>query len=405
MADQGRSVRLVLCTQGQVLGALPPFPVQVPWWPEVGEIIGAARERYGLDVSVLRLIGWPSDRRAGGEVSYLAELAIASELNTEILDALAPWPGDPLAAHPLRQPWAEPGGPTEAVQWAAAKLADQGISITGAAEQTKSWNLSAIWRLPTTAGPVWLKCVPDFFDHEGAIIDAIGSPLAPRLVAFEPGRILMAEIDGEDHHEATGPVLPPMIELLTTEQTRWLGRVDELLALGLPDRRLDSLLPRIAEVADAYADQLGESDRHALAGLVATLPRRIGALADCGIPDTLVHGDFHPGNVRGGAGRYVILDWGDSAVGHPLTDELAFTRRLDDADRAAAATRFAQAWQNLLPGCDPVRAVDLLRPVSPLIAAVQYADFLDAIEPDEHIYHAADPAEMLRQAASLAINL
>ena len=405
MADQGRSVRLVLCTQGQVLGALPPFPVQVPWWPEVGEIIGAARERYGLDVSVLRLIGWPSDRRAGGEVSYLAELATPSELDAEILDALAPWPGDPLAPHRFRQPWAEPGGPAEAVQWAAARLADRGIAVTGTAEQIKSWNLSAIWRLPTSAGPMWLKCVPDFFAHEGAMIDAIGAPLAPRLIAFEPGRILMAEIDGEDHHEATGPVLPPMIELLTTEQARWLGRVDELLALGLPDRRLDSLLPRMAEVTDAYADQLGESDRRALADLIATLPRRIDALADCGIPDTLVHGDFHPGNVRGGAGRYVILDWGDSAVGHPLTDELAFTRRLDDADRAAAATRFAQAWQNLIPGCAPVRAVDLLRPVSPLIAAVQYADFLDAIEPDEHIYHAADPAEMLRQAASLAINL
>lgn len=58
-----------------------------------------------------------------------------------------------------------------------------------------------------------------------------------------------------------------------------------------------------------------------------------------------------------------------------------------------------------MPGCDPVRAVDLLRPLSPLMAAVQHADFLDAIEPDERIYHAADIPEMLRQSVTVAAEL
>lgn len=394
MMDQGRSVCLVLCAGERVLGALPPFRVEVPWWPEVADVVATARRLFDLEVTVLRLIGWPADSRAGGQVSYLAEVAGVATV------PLSPWAGDPLADHPLRQAWARPGGPSELLAWAEDRLSRQGVAVTEPAGQIKSWNLSALWRLSTTKGVVWLKCVPDFFGHEGAVIDAVGPPLAPRLLAFESGRILMAEIDGEDHHDATGDVLLPMIDLLTAEQARWVGRTDELSTLGLPDRRLGTIPPRIRQVAETYADQLTAPERRHLTALVDELPQRMAALDDCGIPDTLVHGDFHPGNVRGTPGHYVILDWGDSAVGHPLTDELAFTRRLGPADRAAASRRFAQAWRALVPGCDTDRAVELLAPVTALIAATQYADFVAAIEPDEHVYHAADVPEMLRQACA-----
>ncbi|MBK7820260.1 MAG: phosphotransferase [Tessaracoccus sp.] len=252
------------------------------------------------------------------------------------------------------------------------------------------------------AGAVWLKCAPDFFAHEGAIIDAVGAPLAPVLLAAEPGRILLADIAGEDHHDVTGDVLLPMIDLLVAEQARWIGRDDELLALGLPDRRLPTIAPRIAEVTESYADDLTRSECHDLRRLVDRLLERTTALEACGIPNTLVHGDFHTGNVRGRPGSLVILDWGDSAVGHPLTDELAFTRPLGASDRAAAGAYFARAWQALLPGCDPSRAAELLQPVSALIGAMQYADFVDAIEPDEYIYHLADVPALLRQAVAAA---
>ena len=389
----GRTVRLVLCTRDTVLGALPTFSVDVPWWPEMCEIVAAADRLFGLEVTVLRLIGWPSDRRAGGELSYLAQV------HGPVAVPLDGWVGDPLAPQPLRQPWARPDGPAALLAWAHDRLVEHRAVLIGPAEQVKSWNLSALWRLATTDGSVWLKCVPDFFAHEGALIDAIGPRVAPRLLAFEPGRILMAEIDGVDHHEGSGGVLPPMVDLLTGEQARWLGRTDALFSLGLPDRRLGVLPARIERVASAASSSLTTFEQQALDALLSGLPGRIAAVEECGVPDTLVHGDFHPGNVRGRDGQYVILDWGDSAVGHPMTDELAFARPLGPADRAVATRRFADAWRRLVPGCEPDRAADLLRPLMPLLAAVQYADFVDAIEPDERIYHAVDVPEMLRQAA------
>ena len=65
----------------------------------------------------------------------------------------------------------------------------------------RTWNLSALWRIPTRGGRVWLKAVPDFFAHEGAVIDWIGVPVAPRLIDFDSGRALLVDIEGPTNHE------------------------------------------------------------------------------------------------------------------------------------------------------------------------------------------------------------
>ena len=145
---------LLLCdTSGTVLGALPPFEVEVPWWQEVQGVVAGATERFGVDVTVLRLLhaetGWGT---AGGPATYLAEVDSAPD------HGLTPWAGaDPVADHPLRLPYARPGGPAADLAWADAQLTAAGRPRTGPAEQIKTWNLSSIWRLPTADGPVWLS--------------------------------------------------------------------------------------------------------------------------------------------------------------------------------------------------------------------------------------------------------
>ncbi len=136
--------------------------------------------------------------------------------------------------------------------------------------------------------------------------------------------------------------------------------------------------------------------------LVGSLPQRYAALADCGIPDGLFHGDFHPGNVRGTPPDLRVLDWGDAGVGHPLLDQAAFCERLADADRARVLRRWERLWAAAVPGCEPARAARLLQPLSALRGAVVYQHFLDSIEPDERPYHATDPYTWLQHAAVLA---
>ena len=386
---------VVLIHRGEILGLLPPVSLELPWWPEVHDLVTAVRERDGIEITVLRLLHATSDRIAGGEVSYLAE---ADRAPQRALEAVV---GDPLAEEPLRQSWARPGGPAELLAWAEDRLIDRGSPRSGPAQQMRTWNLSALWRIPTVAGQVWLKAVPAFFAHEGAVIDWIGVPVAPRLIDFASGRALIADIAGAVNHEVRDPAaLRPMVQLLTDLQQRSLDRLDELTALGVPDRRLDRMVPQIAATVEQWGSALDRPERRSVDALVAGLPTRLTAITECGIPDTLVHGDFHPGNVAGRAGGYVILDWGDSFVGHPLIDELAFVERLSPSGQLAAREWFVSDWERIAPGSDPARAARLLEPVVALLAAVMYANFCARIEPAERIYHDSDALRMLRQAAT-----
>lgn len=395
MPATGREATAVLVLDGEVLGALPPVRLEMPWWPEAHDLVTAVRERDGLDITVLRLLGAISDTPFGGSVVYLAETDRAPRA------PLDPWSGDPLTDHPLRQTWARPGGPAELLAWADDRLAEHGVERTGPGQQMRTWNLSALWRIPTADGRVWLKAVPQFFAHEGAVIDWVGAPAAPRLIASAPARTLMTEIAGEPNHGVREEAaLHPMIPLLTGLQQRALGRLDELRAIGIPDRGLPMMVPRIPAVVQDLGAALDRAERRVVDALVDGLADRFTDVAACGVPDTLVHGDFHPGNVAGPRGAYAILDWGDSFLGHPLLDELAFTERLGTADRHVVRGWFVAEWQRIVPGADPGRAADLLEPVVPLLTAVMYADFCAAIEPDERIYHESDAARMLRRAAS-----
>jgi aminoglycoside phosphotransferase (APT) family kinase protein len=42
------------------------------------------------------------------------------------------------------------------------------------------------------------------------------------------------------------------------------------------------------------------------------------ALAEDGLGETIQHDDLHDGQVFARGGRYVVFDWGDSCVSHPL---------------------------------------------------------------------------------------
>lgn len=157
------------------------------------------------------------------------------------------------------------------------------------------WNLSSLWRLPLTSGAAWLKVVPPFFAHEGALLERLAGDAVPTLLGHDGPRMFMPEIPGDDRYDAPLPELLAMVDLLVDLQRRWVGRSDELIALGLPDWRGDALALAIADVVSRSAPELPDVDRSALDAFVDELPQRIEAIAGCGLADSLVHGDFHPG--------------------------------------------------------------------------------------------------------------
>ncbi|HEV8228681.1 MAG TPA: aminoglycoside phosphotransferase family protein, partial [Candidatus Limnocylindria bacterium] len=297
---------------GTAVGALPGFTVGTPWWPEVAEVVETCHAIHGVDVTILRLLdaeGHDPAGGMGGTVTYLAEIDGAPPACT------LPWTA-PLPDDPLRARWARPGGPARDLAWADAQLVAAGRPRVRPAVQTKTWNLSSIWRLPTADGDVWLKAVPPFFAHEGAVIDALAAPTLPPLIAFDDlGRTLLGDVRGVDQYRTPPARHAPMIDALVALQAGAVDRVDELLAAGVPDWRAGPFAVAAADVVERGARGLDSEERRVLDRLVAHLDDRFGALAACGIPDTFVHGDFHTGNVRWTDAGPVIFDWGDCGIG------------------------------------------------------------------------------------------
>jgi len=394
----GRSVTLVLCTEDVVLGSMAPFTVASPYWQSVEEVVAGCREVYGVEVVVLRLLrvatATPGD---GGPVTYLAQVERPPPAT------LVPWTGtDPLSDSPRRVSYARPGGPQADLAWAESALDAQGLRRVGQPVQVRTWNLSSIWRVPTSRGWAWLKVVPPFLGHEGRLVRRLGPTVAPPVIGVDGSRVLMADVAGQDQYPATGTPLLAMMRMLVDAQREWIDRLPELTALGVGDRRPPRAIPLIAAVVQRHADRLDPALAHRLRGLVDALPERFEQTCGCGVPDSLVHGDFHPGNIRGRPGRFTVLDWADCVIGNPILDRLRFCDWLPEADRPAVESAWSRRWRDAVPGCAPDRAAALLRPVAPLLGAVTYQRFLDLIEPDEHPYHAADPRACLLDAASLA---
>ena len=393
-----RVVELVLVTPtGDVVGSLPPFPVATPWWPDAWPIVEAARRLHGIDVVVLRILRADGDAPAGGTITYLAQIPAPG---AGAVAGVRPWPL-PLVDHPLRMPWARLGGPDADLAWADALLAERGLARTGPAEQIKTWNLSSLWRLPIEGGTLWLKHVPLIFGHEATIIERLAGRSVPALIGADGPRMVMREIPGEDMYDAGLPVLSRGLSILVALQREWIGRIDELLALGLPDWRGPVLRALIADVVERTTAELSADDRATLREFVAELPHRFDRVAEYGIPDTIVHGDFGPGNLRGDDRALVVLDWGDSGVGNPLLDQPAMFDRAPFEAVEPLRDQWAAEWEAAVPGSDPRRTARLLAPVAAARQAVIYRKFLDNIEPSEHPYHRADPSNWLARAAEL----
>ncbi|MGK5550040.1 aminoglycoside phosphotransferase family protein [Actinomadura kijaniata] len=391
----GRTVSAHVTADGEGLGTIGPFPVDSPWWAETGPVVARLRRALGVPVVVLRLLeveGGEGGR--DGHVTYHVEALgrPAPGLLSGAVDH------DALTApEPSRAPWARLDGLRELLDWASDALAGLGRPVTGPAEQHRTWNLSGVFRLPTAAGPVWVKALPAFAADEAAAIAAlarIDPGIVPAVLAAGNRRLLMEDLPGEDCWNAAAPLVVSAVSRMAAAQARYDGGGE-----ALPDRRPPVLAGRVAALLDErLAGDLTEAERAA----AHRLNRRWEALAECGLPATLVHGDFHPGNWRSGGGPPVVLDFADAHVGDPVLDGLRAFDYLPGDRKAVAARAWAGTWRRHRPRSRPERALALAEPLAHLAYAVRYQEFLDGVEPSERIYHLDDPVSCVREALRVA---
>ena len=290
----------------------------------------------------------------------------------------------------LRPRWSRPGWDARASAWIRDALERAGRSARGEIEIRRLWGISAMARVPTADGGVaWFKAVFPRFDHEIAVtrfLERAVPDAGPHVIAAEDveGWMLLDEVGGEPLGiDATEDELAASIRRLVEIQAAFVGRQEELRAAGVPDRPLGRLAD---EVADAMRDP-GEiegprvgADRVAI--VVAWIREQAAWLGGVGLPETLVHGDFHVYNVIPRDGRPVIIDWSDAAISHPLLDIgpwFGHPGAPGDPDRAWAT------WLDALRAFGPVEALRGERErVFALASAFQlasYAGIVRGLEP------------------------
>ncbi len=344
--------------------------------------------------AALRDPAWPPPRGARWVgADELPGLALERERQRGTMaEWLAWYAGGP--APRLRAPWYLPGWHDEAAAWAAEALARAGLTPRGPTEQLRSWQRSAILRLPTAEGPAYFKAVPPMFGHEPALTAALAAADPPRFaapVAVDAGRgwLLMRELRG------------PSLEALRDDGdvSRWQAalasfaevqiatttRLEQLRALGVPDRPLAALAGRLAPLlADTAATLPGRpaglSDEER-ARLRALAPRTRGMaeeLASYGLPAALEHGDFWAGQVVVGEQSFGFLDWSDSSLAHPFFSLLLFLVEIEDffprmpGVRERLRDAYLEPWAPLAPGVDLARAFELAQPLAALHHALTY---------------------------------
>ncbi len=92
---------------------------------------------------------------------------------------------------------------------------------------------------------------------------------------------------------------------------------DELIAAGVPDRRLALLPLQFEQLLDTDLG-LADDELRRMRELVPWVTDACAELSELRIPETLQHDDLHDGQIFLGDGRYLIADWNDSCVTHPF---------------------------------------------------------------------------------------
>ena len=215
-------------------------------------------------------------------------------------------------------PWSQPGWLDDVTTWI-----DESVERTGPLDELHRRAWSAMMRMPTRDGIAYFKAAAPAFLHEAPLVEALARwrpDCTAALLAVDARRgwILMRDsgetLRGILTRDPSLKRFEPLLTRYARLQLELAVRREEVLALGVPDRRL----VRLAELgAELPVD----------ADLVRRLVEEVESYE---VPETLVHEEVHEANVLIRDGVEVFIDWGDSSVGHPFFGIVVALRSVAD---------------------------------------------------------------------------
>ena len=295
----------------------------------------------------------------------------------------------------LRPLWCRNGWYVRVCRWIEDQLTAAGRPQPTLIEPMRQWGISAVLRVEVPGGRCWFKAVFPLFRAEPAITAFLGHELpgsvAP-VLAIEPneGWLLLDDV-GDDVADAHAELHDDVIARLVTLQRMFIGRTHDLEAAGFPRRSLHDLPDAVADALSSPAVRsMLDVDASRVDAVTTWLRDAVAQIDALGYPETLVHGDFHPGNVAIADGSPILFDWSDAAIAHPLIDIVTWTWWYeDDPERVDGIwQRFLDEWSEVVPAdrLAPHRAT--FEAIASAYHTVSYAGIVNGLEPTRRIEHA-----------------
>jgi hypothetical protein len=409
---------LVLRKSGsELLVASERPPITLPWveiprWERVAKnVIAAVRKRYGLSAICLFAPELPAATTDGEQPLYQvletreAPIGPPDETRWLPLDSISDQSfadEQDLAAiiDMLRQiaefqrgeavgPFGGPGWIEELSSWVQRAIEPYGLRLSGEFRQLNASPTFALLRLETNGPALWFKAVGEPNLREFPIsltLSRLFPGFVPTVIATHPiwHGWLTTEFAGSTLDEVPDACAwERASQTLGELQIVSVGMIDELLEAGCRDLRVTSLLTMVdpfLEVMSRLMEQQQKTpppvlDRDELLTLGSQIKEALSDLAELGIPDTLGHLDFNPGNILCSADQCVLLDWAEAYVGPPfptlqyLREHLRRLRPEEIRLGAEIFEAYATKWRRILSRATASSAMDL----APLLAVFAYA--------------------------------
>jgi aminoglycoside/choline kinase family phosphotransferase len=218
--------------------------------------------------------------------------------------------------------------------------------------------------VPTTAGTLYFKATTAAFGYEPALTAALARwrpDCMPQVLAAAPeqGWLLLRDagvtLRSLIQHEQRADRWFDLLPLYASVQIDLSARLTDLLALGVPDRRL-TLLPTLYEqlldeqtaLLIGQPDGLTADDYARLRRWIPQVQALCTELAQYNIPMTLHHDDFHDANIFIQGDRVTFADWAESCVAHPFFSLVVMLRstayQLKLSEEAPELTQLRDAY-------------------------------------------------------------
>jgi aminoglycoside phosphotransferase (APT) family kinase protein len=342
--------------------------------------------------------GWtpPEGRWVGQE--ELSSLTLAVPEHRPVLDR---WLAEAADGAPPaeRNAWERPGWFAEASRWIEQQLSRLRLTATGPVEQFRTVSISCLLRVPANDEALYLKTALPIFSHEAALAAALSRLFAgnvPDVLAIDPTRrwFLMRGFNG--------PTLRSMkaiepwektVRLLARMQIDGSHRIDGLLSLGCHDRRLNRLAaqidPLFADTAALALDGKGLTPEEIsrLRALALHLRQLCAELAAGPVPESLVHGDLHGGNIVIADDQVLIYDWTDGCIAHPFLDLITLIEPgcLAEIPDAYPYLRgaYLEAWTAFAPMDELIPLFEQAQLLGALHQAISYQGITTSVEAKE----------------------